>query len=108
MFDFEPNEPMWGKYFSFQARQNIIKMLFQISAVAKLESSSGVSSCSQCQGYQRIFNDCSVFGRTKLNKINILHSKVNNSKKIFLFAALLGLESRIVSFGVSTGFRLSF
>jgi hypothetical protein len=35
MFGFEPSEPIWGKYFSFQARQNIIKMLFQISYVAK-------------------------------------------------------------------------
>jgi hypothetical protein len=35
MFDFEPNEPIWGKYFSLQARQNLIKMLFQISDDAK-------------------------------------------------------------------------
>jgi hypothetical protein len=42
-----------------------------------------------------------------LNEINIFHSKVN-SKNTFVFAALLGHESRTVSFGVSTGFRLSF
>jgi hypothetical protein len=42
-----------------------------------------------------------------MNKKNILHSKVN-SKKTFVFAAILGNDIRTISFGVSTGFRLSF
>jgi hypothetical protein len=46
MFDFDPNEPIWGQYFSFQARQNKIKKLFRILAVTKQESSFGVSAGS--------------------------------------------------------------
>jgi hypothetical protein len=59
------------------------------------------------RGYQRIFNECFIFGRTNLNEINISHSNVN-SKNTFVFAAILGNESLTVSFGFSTRFLLSF
>jgi hypothetical protein len=59
MFDFGPNEPIWGKYFAFYAWQNKIKKFIQISAVSKQESSFGVSHCSMSgvsTDFQRMFH----------------------------------------------------
>jgi hypothetical protein len=49
----------------------------------------------------------SFLDERSLNETNIFYSKVN-CKKTFIFAAILGHDSRTISFGVSTRFRLSF
>jgi hypothetical protein len=46
MFEFDPNEPIGGKYFAFQEGKTKQKKLIQFSAVTKQESSFGVSPCS--------------------------------------------------------------
>jgi hypothetical protein len=58
-------------------------------------------------GINGFSTNVSFLGERALNEINILHSKVN-CKKTSVFAAILGHESRTVSFGISTRFSLSF